>query len=107
MFRIIVQLKRINNEKILLLGGSAQQVIAIKCAKWLGYYTVLCDYLPDNPGQYVADKFFLVSTTDKRAVLDIARREHIDGALAYTSDPAAPTAACVAERMDLPGSCST
>lgn len=57
--------------------------------------------------EYVADKFFLVSTTDKRAVLDIARREHIDGVLAYTSDPAAPTAACVAERMDLPGSCST
>lgn len=43
--------------------------------------------------EYVADKFFLVSTTDKRAVLDIARREHIDGVLAYTSDPAAPTAA--------------
>lgn len=43
--------------RILLLGGSAQQVIAIKCAKELGYYTVLCDYLPDNPGQYVADKF--------------------------------------------------
>ena len=57
--------------------------------------------------EYVADKFFLVSTTDKRAVLDIARREHIDGVLAYTSDPAAPPAACVAERMDLPGSCST
>ena len=89
--------KKKSNEKILLLGDSAQQVIAIKCAKRLGYYTVLCDYLPDNPGQYVADKFFLVSTTDKRAVLDIARREQIDGVLAYTSDPAAPTAACVAE----------
>lgn len=57
--------------------------------------------------EYVADKFFLVSTTDKRAVLDIARREHIDGVLTYASDPAAPTAACVAEKMDLPGSCST
>ena len=38
-------------KKILLLGGSAQQVIAIKTAKELGYYTVLCDYLSDNPGQ--------------------------------------------------------
>ena len=40
-------------KKILLFGGSAQQVVAIKTAKQLGYYTVLCDYLPDNPGQYV------------------------------------------------------
>lgn len=92
--------------KIFLLGDSAQQVIAITCAKRLGYYTVLCDCLPDNPGQYVADKFF-VSTTDKKAVLDIARREHIDGVFPYASDLAAPTAACVAEKMDLPGSCST
>lgn len=43
-------------KKILLLGGSAQQVIAIETAKKLGYYTVLCDFLTDNPGQYVADK---------------------------------------------------
>ena len=56
-------------KKILLLGGSAQQIIAIKTAKRLGYYTVLCDFLTDNPGQYEADKFYLVSTTDKDAVL--------------------------------------
>lgn len=91
-------------KKILLLGGSAQQIIAIETAKKLGYYTVLCDFLPDNPGQYVADKFYLISTTDKEAVLEIARKELIDGILAYASDPAAPTAAYVAEKLNLPGS---
>ena len=55
-------------KKILLLGGSAAQLIAIRKAKELGYYTVLCDYLPDNPGQYIADSFHLVSTTDKDAI---------------------------------------
>ena len=59
--------------KILLLGGSRAQLIAIQKAKELGYYTVLCDYLPDNPGQYIADSFHLVSTTDKLAVLDVAQ----------------------------------
>ena len=91
-------------KKILLLGGSAQQVVAIETAKKLGYYTVLCDYLTDNPGQYVADKFYLVSTTDKDAVLDVAKKENIDGILAYASDPAAPTAAYVSEKLGLPGS---
>ncbi len=90
-------------KKILLLGGSAQQVIAIETAKKLGYYTVLCDYLTDNPGQYVADKFYLVSTTDKEAVLKVATDEKVDGILAYASDPAAPTAAYVAEKLNLPG----
>lgn len=89
-------------KKILLLGGSAQQVVAIETAKRLGYYTVLCDYLTDNPGQYVADKFYLVSTTDKETVLKVAQNEQVDGILAYASDPAAPTAAYVAEKMGLP-----
>ena len=86
-------------KKILLLGGSEQQIVAIKTAKRLGYYTVLCDYLLDNPGQYEADKFYLVSTTDKEEVLKVAVDECIDGVLAYASDPAAPTAAYVAEKL--------
>ena len=62
---------------ILLLGGSAQQIIAIETSKRMGLRTVLCDYLPDNPGQYVADKFYLLSTTDKQAMLDVAKKEKI------------------------------
>lgn len=88
-------------KKILLLGGSAQQIIAIDKAKEMGYYTILCDYLEDNPGQYVCDKFYLVSTTNKEAILEVAMKEKIDGILAYASDPAAPTAAYVAEKLKL------
>ncbi len=88
---------------ILLLGGSRQQVVAIEAAKRLGYRTVLCDYLPDNPGRLVADSFHLVSTTDRDAVLEVARAEGISGVLAYASDPAAATAAYVAQELGLPG----
>lgn len=90
-------------KKILLLGGSAAQLIAIRKAKELGYYTILCDYLPDNPGQHIVDSFHLVSTTDKDAILKVAREEHIDGIVAYSSDPAAPTQAYVANKLGLPG----
>ncbi len=89
-------------KKILLLGGSLQQVVAIETAKRLGLFTILCDYLPDNPGQFSADKFYLVSTTDKEAVLEVAQSEAINYIIAYASDPAAPTAAYVAEKMGLP-----
>lgn len=89
-------------KRLLLLGGSAQQVVAIKTAKKMGIYTILCDYLPDNPGQFYADKFYLESTTNKEKILNIARDEAIDGIVAYASDPAAPTAAYVAEKLKLP-----
>lgn len=87
---------------ILLLGGSRQQVVAIERAKKLGLRTVLCDYLPDNPGQYHADVFYQESTTDPERMLAIAQREHVAGVLAYASDPAALTQAYVAERLGLP-----
>lgn len=88
--------------KIILLGGSSQQIVAITTSKRLGYYTILCDYLKNNPGQFYADKFYLISTTDKEAVLEVAKKENVDGIIAYASDPAAPTAAYVAETMGLP-----
>jgi biotin carboxylase len=89
-------------KRLLLLGGSTQQIPAIEYANKQGYYTILCDYLPDNPGQYHADKFYCVSTTDKEAILEVAQKEKVDGIVAYASDPAAPTAAYVAEKMGLP-----
>jgi len=89
-------------KKILLLGGSTQQIPAIEYAKNQGYYTVLCDYLLDNPGQYYADKFYCVSTTDKEAILEVAQKEKVNAVVAYASDPAAPTAAYVAEKLVLP-----
>lgn len=89
--------------KILLLGGAKQQIPAIECAKKKGYFTILCDYLSDNPGQHIADKFYLISTTDKEKILKIAEQENIEGIVAYASDPAAPTAAYVAEKLNLPG----
>lgn len=91
-------------KKVLLLGGSHFQVPSIKTAKKLGYYTITCDYLPHNPGHKYADAYVNVSTTDKEAVLELAQKLKIDGIVCYASDPAAPTAAYVAERMGLPAS---
>ncbi len=90
-------------KKILMLGGSMQQIPAIRAAKAMGLYTVTCDYLPENPGHQYADEYYNVSTTDMEAVLELAKKLQIDGIVAYASDPAAPTAAYVSEKMGLPG----
>lgn len=90
-------------KKILMLGGAMQQIPAIKCAKELGYYVITCDYLPENEGHKYADEYHNVSTTDKEAILQLAKELAIDGIVAYASDPAAPTAAYVAEKLGLIG----
>ena len=90
-------------KKILMLGGAKQQIPIIKTAKDMGYYVITCDYEPENPGHKLADEYYNVSTTDLDGVLELAKRLKIDGIIAYASDPAAPTAAYVAEKMGLPG----
>ena len=57
-----------------MLGGSLYQVYAIKEAVKMGYYVITCDYLPNNPGHQYAHEYYNVSTTDKEAVYELAKR---------------------------------
>ena len=91
-------------KRVLMLGGSIYQTYAIKAAREMGYYVITCDYLPDNPGHKYAHEYHNVSTTDKEAVLALAKELRVDGVVAYASDPAAPTAAYVCEKLGLPTS---
>ena len=91
-------------KRVLMLGGSIYQTYAIKAARNMGYYVITCDYLPDNPGHQYAHEYHNVSTTDKEAVLALAKELKVDGVVAYASDPAAPTAAYVSEKLGLPTS---
>ena len=74
--------------KILILGGGFQKLPAIRKAHELGLTVLLADYLPDAPGRREADQSFLISTRDKDKILDFARKENVDGILAFALDPA-------------------
>ena len=92
-----------NRKRILFLGAAPSQIPPIEYAKSQGHYVITCDYLPENPGHKLADESHNVSTTDIEGVLTLAEKLKIDGIVAYASDPAAPTAAYVAEKMGLIG----
>lgn len=87
-------------KRLMILGGSSNQMPLIRCAKQQGYYVVLCDYSEKNIGRDYADVFYCVSTLDKEAVLDAAKRENIDGVMT-NSEPAMPTCAYVGNKLGL------
>lgn len=84
----------------MILGGSINQMPLIKCAKQEGYYIVLCDYAEDNIGKEYANAFYCVSTLDKEAVLEVAKKENIDG-IVTNSEPAMPIAAYVGNELGI------
>lgn len=90
-------------KKLLLLGGLRYLVPVIKEAKKLGYYTITCDYLPENIAHNFSDEYHNISITDCEAVLDLARKLQIDGIMSFAVDPGVVTAAYVAEKLGLPG----
>ncbi|MDH1469609.1 ATP-grasp domain-containing protein [Shewanella sp. GD03713] len=55
-------------KNLLLLGGSSDQVFAIKTAKAMGLYVIVVDGNPDSPGFSMADKYAVVSTRDLPAL---------------------------------------
>ncbi|WP_094229068.1 ATP-grasp domain-containing protein [Methanolobus psychrotolerans] len=91
------------NKRIMVLGGSNFQLPLIMRAKEMGLYVISCDYLPDNPGHKFSDEYHNVSTTDKEAVLELAKSLDIDAIVTLSSDPAIPTVAFVADALGLSG----
>lgn len=89
-------------KKIMILGGGVNQMPLIAAAKECGYTVVLCDFSDRAPGVALADIFHLVSIIDADAVLQVARKEEIDGIVANT-EAAMKVVAHVAETMNLTG----
>ena len=89
-------------EKLMLLGGSRYLFPIIKKAHELGLYVITCDYLPDNDAHKFADKYINVSIINKEDVLAAAQDEQISGIMSFACDPGVATAAYVAEKMGLP-----
>jgi len=88
-------------KRILFLGAGYDQVPAIRYAKEQGFYVITCDYLPENPGHKYGDEYHNVSTTDKEAVLELAKKLNIDGVLGFGTDANAPTQAYVGNALGL------
>lgn len=91
------------HNKILFLGGAYSQLPAIEYAKRKGLKVITADYLPGNPGHKISDEYYNISTIDKAKILDLAVKLKIDAISAYASDPSAPTAAYVSDKLGLVG----
>ena len=90
-------------QRILMLGASDAQTVAIERAIEIGLTVFTADNRPDNPGHRLAHAAYNVSTTDSGGILRLAEELGVNGVLSYASDPGALTAAIVSEALGLAG----
>lgn len=90
-------------KKILVPGAGYGQEIVIKKAKSMGLFVIVVSPRGEYPGFKYADKIYYEDVRDKEKVLEIARRECIDGIVSDQNDIPVETIGYVAEHLALTG----
>jgi biotin carboxylase len=87
-------------KKIVILGGGANQIPLIQRARNLGLYVIVCDFRPDIDGAKIADAHYCVDTMDVDRVIDVCKKENVDGIIT-NSEPTFLPMAQVAREVGL------
>ena len=86
-----------------VIGASYLQMPLVRKAKEMGLRVICFAWKEGAVCAEACDAFYPVSITEKEEILDICRREHVDGVTSIASDVAVPTIAFIAEKLGLSG----
>ena len=87
----------------MILGAGIYQVPLIKCARRMGYETIVVSSPGPYPGFEIADKVLAFDTRDREQVLQAAREEQITGICTTGTDVAVSSIGYVCEQLHLAG----
>lgn len=92
----------LKGKKLLILGGIRQMLEVVETAHDMGVLVYVTDYDPNSPCRKVADKSFMVDAIDVDAVVDLCKKEQIDGVITGYVDMLLPYYAEICEKVGLP-----
>lgn len=90
-------------KKLMIMGAGIYQVPLIKKAKEMGIYTIVVSIPGNYPGFALADQVCYENTVDYEKVLEVAKREQIDGIVTAGTDVAVITIGKVCDELGLSG----
>ncbi len=92
------------SKKLMILGASILQLPAIEKARELGLETIVVDMNPEAIGFDVEGvQKEVISTIDATAIVEAAKRYHIDGIMTLATDMPMRSVAAVTKEMNLVG----
>lgn len=95
-------MKNLMGKRLLLLGGVQPMCQVVNEAHKLGVEVCVTDYLENSPAKKIADKSFMVSTTDIDKVVELCRKEKINGVFTGYTDSMLPYCKKICEKLDFP-----
>ena len=88
-------------EKIAVIGANEPLIPFYRQAKSLGYEIIGIAIEKGAVCKKYCDKFYPVSFTDKDDVVEVCRKEDVDGIVSFSLESALPTVAYVAKKLGL------
>lgn len=88
-------------EKIAVIGANEPLIPFYRQAKKLGYEIICIAWEEGAVCKEYSDKFYPISFAEKDKVLEVCRKEKIDGITSFSLESALPTVVYVAQRMGL------
>lgn len=88
-------------EKIAVIGANEPLIPFYRQAKALGYEVIGIAIEKGAVCKKYCDRFYPVSFADKDAVVDVCRKENVDGIISFSLESALPTVVYVAHKLGL------
>lgn len=89
-------------KKILILGGTPQQIKLVNAAKKMGLYTIVTDYLENSPAKKIADKSYMYNIKDVDDIVSMCKMEKVNGVICGYIDPCQRPYQEICEKLKLP-----
>ena len=94
----------LKGKKLLVIGGAFQHCKLVEAAKELGVSVYVTDYLPVEkaPAKQIADKYFMYNITEIDEMVDMCKKEGVDGVISTSLDACQKPYQQVCERLGVP-----
>ncbi|MBO5312821.1 MAG: hypothetical protein J6B29_02535 [Clostridia bacterium] len=94
----------LKGKKLLVIGGAFQHCKLVEAAKELGVTVYVTDYLPVEkaPAKQIADKYFMYNITEIDEMVDMCKKEGVDGVISTSLDACQKPYQQVCERLGVP-----
>lgn len=92
----------LTGKRLLVLGGTPQQLKLVEAAHSLGVYVIVADWLETSPTKASADKAYVLDIKDVDGIVAMAKSEQVDGVVCGWIDPAQRPYQQVCSKLNVP-----
>lgn len=95
-------MKSVREKKLLVLAGTDVNRKLVETSMKMGVYTIVADNSENSSCKRIADEAHQISIMDVDGLVELCRKEGIDGVANFCNDPAAKSVQQVSEKMGYP-----